>query len=202
MLKGADIGIEDIEPNEISVDNIPDEIKRMLPKEALGGKFYNGIKTIHKVYDKNQLPAGTIALTLENDESYGTAKIFALSAPIIDTLEGGKILWIDEIDNGLHYQLLVALIKLFHSPKTNPHNAQLIINTHNVGLLNEEELFRRDQIYITSKNRYGESSIKPITDYSGVDKIRKSSKIGNMYLAGRLGGTPNLNDFEDSISAL
>ena len=98
--------------------------------------------------------------------------------------------------------LLVALIKLFHSPKTNPHNAQLIINTHNVGLLNEVELFRRDQIYIISKNRYGESSIKPITDYAGVNKIRKSSKIGNLYLDGRLGGTPNLNDFEDSISAL
>jgi len=202
MLKGADIGIEDIEPNEISVDNIPDEIKRMLPKEALGGKFYNGIKTIHKVYDENQLSTGTIALTLENDESYGTAKIFALSAPIIDTLENGKILWIDEIDNGLHYQLLVALIKLFHSPKTNPHNAQLIINTHNVGLLNEEGLFRRDQIYITSKNRYGESSIKPITDYSDREMIRKSTKIGNLYLDGRLGGTPNLNDFEDSIIAL
>ena len=202
MLNGADIGIEDIEPNEISVDNIPDEIKRMLPKEALGGKFYNGIKTIHKIYDENQLPTGTIALTLENDESYGTAKIFALSAPIIDTLEGGKILWVDEIDNGLHYQLLVVLIKLFHSPKTNPHNAQLIINTHNVGLLNEVELFRRDQIYIISKNRYGESSIKPNTDYAGVNKIRKSSKIGNLYLDGRLGGTPNLNDFEDSISAL
>lgn len=201
MLKGSDMGIEDIEPNEVSVDSIPDEIKRMLPKEALNGKFYNGIKTIHKVYDENRLPAGTTAFTLETDESYGTNKILALSAPIIDTLEGGKILWVDEIDNGLHYQLLVALIKLFHSPKTNPHNAQLIINTHNVGLLNEEELFRRDQIYVTSKNRYGESSIKAITDYSGKEMIRKSAKIGNLYLDGRLGGTPNLNDFEDSIIA-
>lgn len=202
MLKGADIGIEDIEPNEVSVDSIPDEIKRMLPKEALNGKFYNGIKTIHKVYDENQMPAGTTALTLETDESYGTAKIFALSAPIIDTLEGGKILWIDEFDNGLHYQLLVALIKLFHSPKTNPHNAQLIINTHNVGLLNEEELFRRDQIYVTSKNRYGESFIKPITDYSDGAILRKSAKIGKLYLDGRLGGTPNLNNFENSIMGL
>ena len=202
MLNGADIGIEDIEPNEVSVDNIPDEIKRMLPKEALNGKVYNGIKTTHKVYDENLLPVGTATLTLENDESYGTAKIFALSAPILDTLESGKILWIDEIDNGLHYLLLVALIKLFHSPKTNPNNAQLIITTHNVGLLNEDELYRRDQIYITSKNRYGESSLKPITDYSGMDKIRKSSKIGYMYLDGRLGGTPNLNDFEDNIMAI
>ena len=197
MLNGADLGIEDMIPNEVDFESIPDEIKKMMPKEAFEGKIYNGVKTIHKVYDSNGLVVGTTELTMENDESYGTTKLFALSAPIIDTLKNGKILWVDEIDHGLHYDLLVAIIRLFHSPEKNPHNAQLIINTHNSGLLDAPNLFRRDQIYITSKNRYGESSLKPITDYGST--LRKSSKLGYLYRDGKLGGVPYLGDFDSSV---
>lgn len=197
MLNGADLGIDDINPNEVDFESIPDEIKKMMPKEAFEGKIYNGVKTTHKVYDSNGLVAGTTDMTMENDESYGTTKLFALSAPIIDTLRNGKILWVDEIDHGLHYDLLVAIIRLFHSPETNPHNAQLIINTHNSGLLDAPNLFRRDQIYITSKNRYGESTLKPITNYGST--IRKSSKLGSLYRDGKFGGVPYLDDFDSSV---
>ena len=197
MLNGADLGIDDINPNEVDFESIPDEIKKMMPKEAFEGKIYNGVKTTHKVYDSNGLVAGTTDMTMENDESYGTTKLFALSAPIIDTLRNGKILWVDEIDHGLHYDLLVAIIRLFHSPETNPHNAQLIINTHNSGLLDAPNLFRRDQIYITSKNRYGESMLKPITNYGST--IRKSSKLGSLYREGKFGGVPYLDDFDNSV---
>lgn len=197
MLNGADICIDDMNPSEVDFESIPDEIKKMMPKEAFEGKIYNGVKTIHKVYDSNGLIVGTTELTMENDESYGTTKLFALSAPIIDTLSNGKILWVDEIDHGLHYDLLVAIIRLFHSPETNPHNAQLIINTHNSGLLDAPNLFRRDQIYIASKNRYGESSLKPITNYSST--LRKSSKLGHLYREGKLGGVPYLGEFDSSV---
>lgn len=197
MLNGADLSIEDMSPTEVDFESIPDEIKKMMPKEAFEGKIYNGVKTIHKVYDSNGLVVGTTELTMENDESYGTTKLFALSAPIIDTLKNGKILWVDEIDHGLHYDLLVAIIRLFHSPETNPHNAQLIINTHNSGLLDAPNLFRRDQIYIASKNRYGESSLKPITNYSST--LRKSSKLGHLYREGKLGGVPYLGEFDSSV---
>ena len=197
MLNGADLSIEDMSPTEVDFESIPDEIKKMMPKEAFEGKIYNGVKTIHKVYDSNGLVVGTTELTMENDESYGTTKLFALSAPIIDTLKNGKILWVDEIDHGLHYDLLVAIIRLFHSPETNPHNAQLIINTHNSGLLDTPNLFRRDQIYIASKNRYGESSLKPITNYSST--LRKSSKLGHLYREGKLGGVPYLGEFDSSV---
>lgn len=197
MLNGADLGIDDINPSEVDFESIPDEIKKMMPKEAFEGKIYNGVKTTHKVYDSNGLVAGTTDMTMENDESYGTTKLFALSAPIIDTLRNGKILWVDEIDHGLHYDLLVAIIRLFHSPETNPHNAQLIINTHNSGLLDVPNLFRRDQIYITSKNRYGESTLKPITNYGST--IRKSSKLGSLYKDGKFGGVPYLDDFDSSV---
>lgn len=197
MLNGADIGIDDMNPNEVDFESIPDEIKKMMPKEAFEGKIYNGVKTTHKVYNSDGLVVGTTDMTMENDESYGTTKLFALSAPIIDTLRNGKILWVDEIDHGLHYDLLVAIIGLFHSPETNPRNAQLIINTHNSGLLDVPNLFRRDQIYIASKNRYGESTLKPITNYGSA--IRKSAKLGTLYRDGKFGGVPYLGDFDNSV---
>lgn len=199
LMQEADIGIEDIRANEVPIENVPDEVKRLLPKEAIFGKIYNGVKTLHKVYDENHLPVGREEFTLEVDESYGTVKFFALSAPIIDTLQKGKRLFVDEIDHGLHFDLLVALIRLFNSPKTNPYNAQLIINTHNVGLL-DEGIFRRDQIYITSKNSYGEAILKSITDFSKL-KLRKDSKIGDLYREGKLGGVPYLAEFGLSLES-
>lgn len=199
LMQEADIGIEDLTANEVSIDNVPDEVKKLLPKEAIIGKIYNGVKTRHKIYDENYLPVGYEEFAMETDESYGTVKFFALSAPIIDTLEKGKRLFVDEIDHGLHFDLLVALISIFNSPKTNPHNAQLIINTHNIGLL-DAGVFRRDQIYITSKNAYGEASLKPITDF-GKLRLRKNSKIGDLYKEGKLGGVPYLGEFGLSLGA-
>ena len=195
LMRQADISLEDIIPNEVPLENVPDEIKKMV-SGPIDGKFYHGVRTVHKVYDENHAEAGKVELTMENDESYGTVKLLALSAPIIDTLQHGKRLWIDEIDHGLHYDLLKAIIALFHNPKTNPYNAQLILNTHNISLL-DENLFRRDQIYIISKNRYGESSLKAVSDFAG---LRSSSKIGDMYREGRFGGIPYLNQFGDVLN--
>jgi hypothetical protein len=90
----------------------------------------------------------------------------------------------------LHADLLENLIKLFHNPETNPHSAQLLINTYNVSLLDDEELYRRDQIYLINKNRYGESSVKPLSAFEG---LRKTSKIGKMYKEGRFGAIPYLS---------
>ena len=198
MMNEADIAIEDMAANEVEAGSIPDEVKRLLPKEALSGKIYNGVKTLHKLYNENYMPVGKEGFSLEEDESYGTSKFFALTAPLIDTLDNGKRLWVDEIDNGLHPDLLLAIIRLFQSPETNPHNAQLIINTHNRSLL-DERIFRRDQIYLVSKNRYGEASVRPITDYRGIN-LRKNTHIGDLYRAGKLGGVPYLGDFGEVFS--
>ena len=195
LLKSADTGIDDIFPNEIAVESIPEEIKKMIPKEALIGKIFNGVKTIHKQFDENHLPVGVVELSMEQDESYGTSKMFALSAPIIEALERGKVLWIDEIDSGLHYLLLQEIIKLFYSESKNPHNAQLIINSQNIDLI-DKGLFRRDQIYLTSKNVYGESSLQALTDFS----LRKDAKIGDLYRKGLLGGIPYLSDFAHDLN--
>ena len=196
LMTAADIAIEDLIPNEIASSELPEEVRKALPEKALAGKIYNGVRTVHKVYDSSGLRVDNTDFLLEKDESYGTVRLFALSAPIIDTLENGKVLWVDEIGNGLHPELLEALVKLFHNPEVNRKNAQLIINTHCLSLIGKETPFRKDQIYFVGKDRYGKSWLKPLSGFKGV---RINSSIGKMYREGRFGAVPYLAGFESSL---
>ena len=196
FLRSADLGIFDVTPNEISIEDLPDEIKRMLPEDAINGPIVSGISISHKRYDMQHLPAGYVKLSLEKDESYGTYRFLSLAGPIINALETGSVLWIDEIDNGLHYDLVRALVSLFQDEKINVHNAQLIINTHNISLIDDADLFRRDQIFIVKKNRYGEANLIPVSDFS----LRESAKVGKLYREGRFGGVPYLEKLGININ--
>ena len=60
----------------------------------------------------------------------------------------------DEFDSKMHPLLTCRIITLFNSKETNPKNAQLIFTTHDTNLLSAN-IFRRDQIWFTQKDRYG-----------------------------------------------
>ncbi len=154
----------------------------------------NEIQTLHTVYDENKLRVAETPFLLE-EESNGTIHFLSLTAPILDTLERGKILLIDELDSGLHHDLIVALLKLFHSKETNPHNAQLIFNTQNTNLLSGD-LFRKDQIYFVSKNRYGEATLSSAADFM----LRSGVNLQKKYLEGRLGAVPYLKNMPKSFT--
>ena len=46
------------------------------------------------------------------------------------------------------------LVRLFNNPICNPRNAQLVVATHEVTLL-DKEVFRKDQIWFAEKNKQG-----------------------------------------------
>ena len=79
---------------------------------------------------------------------------------------------------------------MFNSISKNPNDAQLICNTHDVLLLDED--IRRDQVYFTEKNEYGVSQLYALTDFKGV---RKDSKLLRQYLAGLFGAIPNIKEY-------
>ncbi len=175
FLRSADLGIYDVTSNELSETEL---------------------NISHSKYDERHLPSGFAKLSLEKDESFGTYRFLSLAEPIINALEKGSVLWIDEIDNGLHYDLVRALISMFQNEQVNIHNAQLIINTHNISLIDEADLFRRDQIYIVDKNRYGEATLTPVSDFS----VRETAKVGKLYREGRFGGVPYLDKLGQNIN--
>ena len=197
FMQTADFNIEDMSIHETDTEQIPEEIKNMITSQTgKKAKVIDGVNVIHKTFDRNGLSHGKTSLWLERDESYGTYRMFALSAPIIDTLQGGKVLFVDEIDNGLHSDLLSAIVALFSSPQTNKYGAQLIINTHNRELINDGRgSFMPDQIWITEKDRFGEATLKSLMDY----RTDTKRSIGEMFREGRFGGIPYLDHFMEDV---
>jgi len=98
-------------------------------------------------------------------------------------LEEGQVVIVDELDTGLHPQLVRALVDLFHTQ--NPRNAQLIFNSHDVSLL-RGELFDRDQIWFIEKDRSGASQLYPLLDFLG----QPNEDLERGYLHGRFGAVP------------
>jgi AAA15 family ATPase/GTPase len=118
--------------------------------------------------------------------------MFSLAAPILDTLRNGKILLVDEINSSLHPYLCQYLIAIFNSAEKNPNNAQLIFTTHDLSLL-DEKLLRRDQVYFTEKNKYGETELFSLSEI----KERKGVNFSKRYMEGRYNALPYIKSFED-----
>ena len=154
-------------------------------------KIDGQLVSVHNQYDEGGKTVNTVMFPFTGNESEGTIKYFTLAYPIIDALDNGKRLIIDEFDTKMHPLLTSRIISLFNSKESNPRNAQLIITTHDTNLLNSG-LFRRDQIWFTQKDRMGASSLYSLAEY----KVRNTSPFEKDYLMGRYGAVPILGQFE------
>lgn len=178
FLEAADLGIQDVLLENIALEDLPTKIqeiiKRTNPNDNSETKVLD-IRTLRNKYDENNRKIGYQTFSMKDDESSGTEKYFALSAPILDSLENGKILMIDELDAKLHPNLVEKIIQLFNSKETNPKNAQLIFNAHSTDLLSID-LFRRGHIWFVQKNRYGASKLYSLADFK-TDEVRKDDSF-------------------------
>jgi uncharacterized protein len=200
FIQNADLGIEDLKARIIEMADLRREMSEELIhllkiKGTEGTEWASNVITSHRKYNKNKVFTGLAHFSMDEDESSGTKKYFALSGPILETLNHGEILIIDELDAKLHPNLTHKLIELFHSKNHNSLNAQLLFNTHNTNLL-DFELFRRDQIWFTEKDRYGGASLYALSDIKGV---RKSDPLEKNYREGRYGAIPFLSGFNKSF---
>jgi len=206
LIKRLDLGIDDIqtEPRQmlnsagwrfplqdtdghlgikLELEGIPPEMQEQLWQEAraLDVRFV----TIHQKYDEKGQPGGKERFDLELDESDGTAKLFYLAGPLVDVLERGGVIVIDEMEARTHPLINLFLISLFNSLETNPKRAQLIFTTHDTNLLSNQ-LFRRDQIWFIEKDQWNASHLYSLAEI----KVRNDASFENDYLKGRYGGVP------------
>jgi AAA15 family ATPase/GTPase len=107
---------------------------------------------------------------------------------VVDALNKGVPLLIDELDASLHPILATEVIRLFNNSSINPKGAQLIFNTHDTNLLSTD-ILRRDQIWFTEKGRDGSSHLYPLSDF----KPRRQENLESGYLQGRYGAIPFIN---------
>jgi uncharacterized protein len=203
LLQEADLSINDIIISKLDVEKLPDdmpnELKDMIRKVAREKKaeFFDDVMTKHQKYDADLMPVGSETFSMERDESSGTRKFFAFTGPILDVLENGHTLFVDELDAKLHPNLVCKLVDIFNAPETNPHNAQLIFNTHDTNLLSSGN-FRRDQIWFTEKDRYGAATLYSLGEFKVAEDgkaVRKNDNYEQNYIRGRYGAIPYLGDF-------
>jgi hypothetical protein len=139
--------------------------------------------------------AEPMPLDFERQESLGTNAWFDFLGPLLDVLDHGSVLLVDELDASLHPTLAAEVIRLFHDPAANKRRAQLVFTTHDATLLGSALVDRpldRDQVWITSKDPTGATELYPLIDA----RPRKDENLERGYLRGRYGGAPRLTSGE------
>lgn len=128
-----------------------------------------------------------------SEESSGTKKLLKTSFQIIRTLiNENNVLIVDELDDKVHTNLFIEIIKIFQESES-----QFIFATHNPYIL-EHDLLRKDQIYFVDKNLREESFIYSLSDFKGV---RVTESYQKRYLNGNYGAVPiiDFSEFKEKI---
>lgn len=121
-----------------------------------------------------------------SDESEGTKNLIGFWLPWTTRDPSDRdarcILVVDELDGSLHPKIVAALVsKHLHSETPS----QLIFTTHDTHLM-DTRLLRRDQFWITERDRNGATQLRCIYDFEG----REGEDIEKRYYEGRYRGLP------------
>jgi len=75
----------------------------------------------------------------------------------------------------------------------------LIFVGNNTNLLGSK-ILRRDQVWLTEKNKFGATELYSVADYkSSKGKARNTEAIEQNYIDGKYGGIPFLGDLENFL---
>jgi predicted ATPase len=133
-----------------------------------------------------------LPLRLESD---GTRAWLRMLRPLLQALESGGVLVLDELDGSLHPELAAETIRMFYDARLNRRDAQLVFSSHDVSMLSTvygRPLLDRDQVWFTEKDADGATELYPLSDL----KPRKGENIERGYLSGRYGAVPGLSPGE------
>ncbi|HBF89512.1 MAG TPA: ATP-binding protein [Bacteroidales bacterium] len=193
FIKEADFNISDIKFKEQDL-NVSDEMLQMFDKAPIPNSEKDRIKkerlvkfkeTIfeHKIINNGKEEFYSLS---DRQQSQGTMRYYGLSAPFYYALENDAFMSIDEIGSALHPLLVIHFIKEFLKKQGS---AQLLFTTHNMSLLNEKDLLRKDAIWFTEKGKNGATELSSISDYPD---FRKELSYYNYYKNGKFGAIPEL----------
>lgn len=180
------LSINKLDSNDGSLPKAPNWIKG----QFTGSSNYI-VSSMHDMYDSSGHNTGRQRFfSFQEQESLGTRKLFGLAAVLLDSLNKGKIVVVDELGSSLHPFLTRRLVELFQDAETNKNGAQLIFTSHETFLLasspyNNLDL-RRDQIWFTDKSTGEASVLRCLSEY----KTRSEADLMKRYLGGRFGAVP------------
>lgn len=151
--------------------NISDIVTRQINKEI-------------KVEFTHSYSKGSFVMPIES-ESEGTLSFIEKMDILYDVIKMGRFMVIDELDDSLHYDLLVYFLQTFLS---NESEAQLLFTVHDQLILTED-FMRRDMVWFTDKDKDSSS-----TELFSADdfNLHKNASIFNAYKLGKFGARPSV----------
>jgi hypothetical protein len=128
-------------------------------------------------------------------ESLGTRSWFALLGTLLEALEAGTTILVDELDASLHPVMSAEAVRMFQDPEANPRGAQMVFTSHDATLLytllGNDRVLDRDTVWLTEKRSDGATEIYPLTSLS--PPPRKEDNLFRKYLLGTYGGVPRVS---------
>lgn len=119
-------------------------------------------------------------------ESHGTRAFIKMFPFLVQALDNGGLVAIDEMDAAIHPVVLPELVRwFFDKANRNKHNAQLWLTCHSASLLDD---LHKEEIVICEKDRQGRTRIYSLMDV----KVRRDENHYRKYLSGAYGGIPHL----------
>ena len=183
FIKNADLYLDNFE--YVEMDNIETEFEGSndKPEEEVLDVVENLMDQIRLVSTYKGVRVPSLLF-----DSTGTKKIAALASYVIEALEQGKILVIDELDSSIHFKLTRAIVAMFNNELNE--SAQMIFTVHDINLMDCKRMFRKEQIWFVHKDEDG-VYVYSLADFTAEDGIRDTTDIIEKYKKGVLGALPN-----------
>ena len=195
LLKVADFNITDLDIKQHKFEIKPfGDSDTEIPKEIVEEARDEATRLLsrHNIYDSEGMIVDSKLFDVERFESSGTRVFLSLAGPIINVLEKGGVLVIDEADALLHPLVTKYLMELFNDIE-NTHS-QLIITSHNSNIL-DQELLRRDQIWFVEKDELEISHLTALSEYKfNGSVVRSDERYAKNYLRGKYGAIPYIRN--------
>lgn len=176
--------LKNLEAGSRVVIRTPSDRRYMVHKKEDGQVNAYELVAEHKVLDTGKIEHLEMAY-----ESDGTQRLLDLIPGLVALVGSDRVFVVDELDRSLHPALSYELIETFLK-ESDGRNSQLIVTTHETGLL-DLDLLRRDEVWFVEKDRYGSSSVYSLEEFVPRQYNRD---IRRGYLEGRFGGIPIIHD--------
>lgn len=209
-IQNLDTGVVKIDAQQIAYEellqmfDIPSHVKNLKDGEALhirqnSGKAAlvtrdNGELIAHLLVSYHHADSGGFEKFELDQESDGTQRVVDLLPAFIDLSMHGstrrsRVYVIDELDRSLHTVMSRELLEAYLETCGPETRNQLIFTTHDL-LLMDQDLLRRDEMWVTERNINGSTDLFSLSEYK---EIRYDKDIRKSYLEGRLGGVPKVH---------
>ncbi|MBU1558557.1 MAG: AAA family ATPase, partial [Gammaproteobacteria bacterium] len=196
-LAQLDTGISRLGEKRVPLETLPSELIQKLNEnlkegetvrifgEPFNEKFLvtrqKGKLIVKKLVTIHQKVDGTEIEFEMPQESDGSQRLIDVLPAFIDLFssKSKNVYLFDEIDRCLHPILIRQLLEQFLDSRASASQTQLLFTTHNLSLM-EQQLLRRDEIWITERDNLGATYLNSFSKY----KIRYDKNLQKLYLQG------------------